>query len=205
MAAMFGTQALISSCCRGVRDSAYGFGWRVYEGPPINCKISPSHRSHHFYLPVSTIIASFETYLYNLYPFAVELEESQYAPISQLLEIRYGDENVEIDFAAMDAAVEENAKKIAAMSSDETAKVNILIYMACTRTHTERGSTAAAHALVDTRSRSLAVSIAGGGGVFGAASRPTSPQVIYRQARGADCGRREESHSFSVQHHCEPG
>jgi hypothetical protein len=38
MQVMQGTQALISACCRGLRDSAYGFGWRPYIGPPINCE-----------------------------------------------------------------------------------------------------------------------------------------------------------------------
>ncbi len=37
MQVMQGTQALISACCRNLRDEAYGFGWRPYIGPPINC------------------------------------------------------------------------------------------------------------------------------------------------------------------------
>lgn len=36
MEAMQGTQALLSACVRGLRSDAYGFAWRVYDGPPID-------------------------------------------------------------------------------------------------------------------------------------------------------------------------
>jgi hypothetical protein len=32
------SQAGLSQCCSGVKPDAYGFKWRFYEGPAINCK-----------------------------------------------------------------------------------------------------------------------------------------------------------------------
>lgn len=38
MEAMHGTQALLSACVRGLKEHAYGFAWRAYTGPTIDCK-----------------------------------------------------------------------------------------------------------------------------------------------------------------------
>jgi hypothetical protein len=46
MDAMHGTQALLSACVRGLKAAAYGFAWRTYSGPPIDCKL---FRHYHWY------------------------------------------------------------------------------------------------------------------------------------------------------------